>query len=78
MWTSGDLLRLVACALVLLLAAVRAKDGRRDRTALAAIAFMLAVAAHLALPSLQTHAAPRPLLHACCSWASPSPSASGS
>jgi AraC-like DNA-binding protein len=64
MWTSGDLFRLVACALVLLLAAVRAKDGRRDWTTSTSVVFMVSVAAHLALPPLQAHGAPRPLVHA--------------
>lgn len=52
MWAGSEVWRLASAALLSLLAAVLLRDHRRDRSALASVALMATVTAHLVLPLL--------------------------
>lgn len=62
-WSTSDVLRFVALALLLLLSTLLLRDYRRDRSAQASLAVCLGGACHLVQVLLETHAPSSPWLH---------------
>lgn len=63
MWTTPEVLLLLATSHILLLAVALLKDSERQRSALLAVVFTLTVACHLVLPLLAGRDAPPLLVH---------------